>query len=262
MERFGIDQRFSLPYKPTSQGQVERVNGTLKRAIYAHMAEHTTKNFTDALQFLVYSYNSHTHNTIKVSPFQSHRGRDTKISMLLSTLVHSRLVKKGEEMIDDSMKSNNPTVDKSLVVGDSVRVMSMSLKSIRKLSTIQKNSRTITNWSIKLYLITEVGVEDIQEKYKIDISGKDENRWYSRSELMLVDIENLVEKIGIDENKEDLNFGLKYDREGHLRNLALTRSERAEANKGIDEIDAEAEVEVKRGGKRVRRLADRGPYLS
>lgn len=101
-KRWNIQVRHSLPYKPSTQGAVERANQTLKRMISKYMIDHKTKRYIDTLQFLVYSYNTAQHSTTKHTPFEVHRGRDAALSVLPSEQDQT-----ADEANEDEEKSKN-----------------------------------------------------------------------------------------------------------------------------------------------------------
>ena len=57
-ERFGVQQKKSLPYSSKTQGQVERTNGIIRNAVVKYMAESKTRIFVPALPSLIYAYNT------------------------------------------------------------------------------------------------------------------------------------------------------------------------------------------------------------
>lgn len=70
----GIQHRVGRAYKPSTQGQVERTNRTLKQAIY--MDNLTSEDFVWApkLPGKVFAYNTLVQSAINKSPFEIHRG--------------------------------------------------------------------------------------------------------------------------------------------------------------------------------------------
>ena len=63
-----IDHR--VPRASEHCSLVERVIGTLKRKIYAFLADQDSLRYIDDLDQLVHNYNSRRHSTIKMSPMQ------------------------------------------------------------------------------------------------------------------------------------------------------------------------------------------------
>lgn len=254
--RFNVKQHHSLPYRPTSQGQIERLNGTIKRAIYAHMSDHDSKRYIDVLQFLVFTYNNAKHSTTKFTPFQLHRGVDQQISMI----AFSNLRKKADQMIENDLKKRGGLED-PIIVGDKVRVSSLSLKSIRKLSSISKATKQLVNWSKDIYEVVEIrkdekGIEEFRLK-----DSPEKDRWFFRYMLLLVDEDNLIRKRNVLE-KEDLSFGQKHDPELHLKLLGLKKSQLKEASKDQKVLEKEEEATEKKKIVRLRKQVDKGFFIS
>ena len=64
------------PRHPQSQGQVERLNGTLKRKIKSLMAHSTDGNWSTYLKAATTNYNNTQHSTIKMAPYKAEFGKD------------------------------------------------------------------------------------------------------------------------------------------------------------------------------------------
>ena len=73
--KFKVEQRHGRAYKPTSQGQVERTNRTLKNAIYADFLQYNSREWVDWLANYAFAYNTTKHSSIGFSPMEVHRGR-------------------------------------------------------------------------------------------------------------------------------------------------------------------------------------------
>jgi len=71
---FGVTRKVSTPYRPQTNGQVERVFRTI-RPILATLANRTPKNWDKYLAFAAYSYNTSYHAAIKNTPFYILFGR-------------------------------------------------------------------------------------------------------------------------------------------------------------------------------------------
>jgi len=63
-----IKHTTSLPYKPSSNGQVERFNWTIKGMIMQYMVASNLRRYLDILPKIVKNYNNTYHTTIKSTP--------------------------------------------------------------------------------------------------------------------------------------------------------------------------------------------------
>ena len=70
MTRYGIDYRHGQPYKPTTQGVIERANGVLKKRIAAMIQSDSFLNWFTALNDATYAINTTYHETIKDTPYR------------------------------------------------------------------------------------------------------------------------------------------------------------------------------------------------
>jgi len=74
-ESNGIIYRTSRPNRPSTNGQVERTNGTLKGAIISDFIRSGEYSFTNWLDSYVMAYNTMVHTSTGVTPFELHKGR-------------------------------------------------------------------------------------------------------------------------------------------------------------------------------------------
>jgi len=181
--KWNVEQRNSQPYHPQSQGQIERLNGSLKESIYSYLSEYKTKIYVDVLPKLVYAYNTSEHASTKQKPFDVHRARPAK-SILLSSLVADRLKVKADKMIDDSIKGKNGRQE-PLRVGDTVRIASLALAKNRKLN-LQKVR--ISRYTKEIYTVTSRKVKDGVEHFKVDKEFPGKENFY-RHELLKVNLD-------------------------------------------------------------------------
>jgi len=65
LDNLHIKHITSLPYKPSSNGQVERFNRTIKGMIMQYMAASNWGRYLDVLPKIVENYNNTYHTTIK-----------------------------------------------------------------------------------------------------------------------------------------------------------------------------------------------------
>ena len=128
----GIKLIHSKSYTPTSQGAIERFNGTLKRMIGKYMEVYKTKKYVDVLQELVDNYNNSIHSTTNTQPAKI-TGK-TKI-------VDELILKKAE-------KTKNYSDPADLKKGDYVRIKTKQKSNVGK--------KTYPLWSKTIYRITKV----------------------------------------------------------------------------------------------------------
>jgi hypothetical protein len=98
----GIDQRFSTPYHPQTQGQVENNNKWI-RTYLRIFCNHQQNDWADLLHTVEFAYNNHHHPSIGMSPFRANygynmtltgegptRGRDIPLRLAQLTCLHAR----------------------------------------------------------------------------------------------------------------------------------------------------------------------------
>src|SRR5690606_4622156 len=85
--RFDIELINSLPYRPQTNGAIERFNKTLKDAIHKYMAEHNTRKYIDRLPFIVKNYNTTVHSTTKVAPATAMYGRALNLDSAMNKYI-------------------------------------------------------------------------------------------------------------------------------------------------------------------------------
>jgi transposase InsO family protein len=87
-EKFSIRQVFGAPYHPQSQGQVERLNSTLKTMQKNVMRSENNLTWIHLINSIVYEYNIKRHRATNESPvsmFLNVRGFNTDINLLQHT---------------------------------------------------------------------------------------------------------------------------------------------------------------------------------
>ena len=97
LDEYGVALIHSLPYSPTSQGLVERFNGTLKHHLAELMTLHHTRRWVDYLEEVTERYNSSKHSTTGVRPY------DALYDEALQQRVETRTRKAAQRM-----QRNNP----------------------------------------------------------------------------------------------------------------------------------------------------------
>ena len=75
----GIDQRFSTPYHPQTQGQVENLNKWMETYIRM-FCNKQQNNWADLLPTAEFAYNNHLHPSIGMTPFRANYGYDLTLT--------------------------------------------------------------------------------------------------------------------------------------------------------------------------------------
>ena len=108
LKRHNVKQILSLPGKPQSNGQVERLNGILKGMIKKTMRATDNRDWPSYLHHLVDAYNNSYQSTIKMTPNEAHALPEAE-----HDVVASRIRKRASAL-------STPPVFR---VGDTVRVV-------------------------------------------------------------------------------------------------------------------------------------------
>jgi transposase InsO family protein len=146
----------SSPYKPTTQGAIERVNGMLKRTLYRLMDANDTKKWTEMLQDVVTNHNTSVHSVTGWKP---------------ADLQKAELTEDEIEAIQKKMRGPAPTVDEKgadFKKGDTVRLALTVHAHERKKGAFRKGYKV--NWSTDLFEITSVSepeAENAQPQYMV-----------------------------------------------------------------------------------------------
>jgi hypothetical protein len=93
LKHYGIKQVFSTAYHPQTNGLVERMNGTIKRAL-SKFAAKKERNWNEHLPAVLFAIRTSVQESIRMSPFQMTYGRKPRlpIEQELSTAPESRQV--------------------------------------------------------------------------------------------------------------------------------------------------------------------------
>ena len=262
-KRWGTNHKTSLPYHPQSQGQIERFNGTLKRTIFKYLTDYESKRYIDNLQFLVYSYNTSIHNSIKKTPFEVFRKKHEQFK-ILDNMVLDNLQKNALKMIENSLKQQQGQ-EEQLEEGDEVRIGVIFLKSGRK-KIGGVNKKSLLHYTKEIYKVIEIEEKEGLELFTLNIDLTDEtDRKFYRHQLLKVNTQDLVKTKNKNE-KDDFNFNQKFDTEKHISNLAKNTAQKRLLEKEQKEIDKELEdeenQEEKKILKRVRKQRDPGFFVS
>lgn len=143
---------FGSPYKPQSQGGIERFNRTIKSMISRYMSNASTRVWLHVLPTLVDNYNSTKHGTTRMSPKDAHYGDGRR-----HVTIKNNIMKAGTRHVDTSHVQ-------LYKVGDHVRLQSVmtSLSSGAKLTSALKRG---INYSDKVYTIERIS--DKRGLYKL-----------------------------------------------------------------------------------------------
>jgi len=181
---WGFENRSSQPYKPQSNGQIERFNGTLKSSITMNFHEKLTSSWIDVLDEIVFNYNNTIHSTTGFKPFEIHRNFSPNVN--LNKVVFRRIKDKANNMIKNSSRYNQSVLE-PIVVGDTVRVASLALARNRKNILVNKR---ITKWTKNVYTVIEVKEFDNVNKFKLDTDlGRS---YFYRHELQKVNLNSII----------------------------------------------------------------------
>ena len=149
----GIKLIHSQAYNPRTQGQIERLNKTIKSALFNLMERNNTKKWIDYLQPLIENINNSVHATTKYKPIDV-----MEAPYLLPDFI--------EEVHENMSKRQPKTLDpEQFNVGDLVRVALTSEAAIRK-NKFRK--RIAANWSpdvFEVYSVSQPQAEGAQPQY-------------------------------------------------------------------------------------------------
>jgi transposase InsO family protein len=172
LKRYKVHQVFSKPYTPTTQSQVERVNGTLKKLIHRGFIAHNNYEWYQYLQDYVSNYNNSIHSVTGTAP------------TTLSTTKDTKTIDKAKEGISKQAEKQVSWSGKLLKVGDTVRI---ALKRL-------PGQKDFVNWSYEVYPIEKVirpskNLRYATERYKVN------GKTYSKQELLLASPEGQIEPL-------------------------------------------------------------------
>lgn len=139
LSKQGIKLIHSQAYNPRSQGAVERLNRTVKTAIFSLMARHETHRWIDFLEPLVQNINNSKHEATGYTPLQLMQQPETDATI---EQVHARMNKKRPKQAE--------VVHHEFAIGDFVRVALTTESHIRK-QVFRK--KIMDNWSPNVYQI-------------------------------------------------------------------------------------------------------------
>ena len=148
----------------------ERFNRTIRDLLKKIVFEHGDGNWIDVLQTITEQYNNKTHSSTKLTPTQAS-------------------LKKNEGYVYKNLLDKRKKVKPKYEIGDLVRTADLK-------RTFSKGDTT--NWSYKLYKITEI-VNDTIASYKINnLSERYNESLLKKTELSLKENNAVMKKLNID----------------------------------------------------------------
>ena len=147
----------------------ERFNRTIRDLLKKIVFENGDANWIDVLQTITKHYNNRIHSTTKLSPIQAS-------------------LKKNEGYVYKNLLDKRKKVNPKFQINDLVRVADLK-KTFSKGDT--------TNWSYKLYRITEI-VNDTIPSYHIDnLKERYNESLLKKTDLTLKENDNVMKKLNI-----------------------------------------------------------------
>ena len=148
----------------------ERFNRTIRDLLKKIVFEHGDGNWIDVLPTITKQYNNRIHSSTKLSP------KDASL-------------KKNEGLVYKNLLDKRKKIKPKYEIGDLVRTADLK-KTFSKGDT--------TNWSYKLYKITEI-VNDTMPSYKINnLSERYIESLLKKTELTVKENNTVMKKLGID----------------------------------------------------------------
>jgi len=144
----GIKMIHSAAYQPTTQGQVERLNRTLKSALFSLMTRNKTLRYIDLIPDLVDNLNNSKHGSTGFKP----------IDLMNGIPLPAAVIEKVHENLSKKLK-HAQQADRVFAVGDLVRVALTTESSVRKNSFRKKIT---ANWSPTVYRVYSVSQPEKQ----------------------------------------------------------------------------------------------------
>jgi hypothetical protein len=212
----------SRSYTPQSQGAVERVNGTLKRAISLHFTQYNTKEWKTDLNLFVANYNNTIHGATKQQPKNLVKATDSAEFRKQKVLANKSLSAQAKPF----QVTNNRLFGKLLSKSDQVRVLKTAIDSSARKEQLSGIGHKAYNeqWTKEIYTIEQVfrGGKYSKPAYKIkDAKNEVIQQKFYHDEVQKIDVDNLIRT----KSKLAHNFAMQNSREAHLKKLH-------EANKG------------------------------
>ncbi len=150
----GIKHVFSQSHSPTTQGAIERTQGSIKRRIGKYFTLNNTRVWIDVLEDLVLNYNETEHSTTKQTPIEMLYGGRTDEET-------ERIRRQGNEGIEkraNKMIQSNTRRFPELHRGDWVRVILTAVDHHARARELkgQRHASIEQNWTKDLYQIVDI----------------------------------------------------------------------------------------------------------
>lgn len=148
-QEFGVRQIFGSVYASRSQGQVERLNRTLKSMIFRRFTHEDDKTFNNQeLQAIVRLYNDSWHSTTQKVPSAAHKLRIGPNPKGVTRVANR--IKLAAQKIHDKHRNTQPPLE----VGDRVRIALNVLDPSRVKKEEKKFAKGYTvQWSEQVYQV-------------------------------------------------------------------------------------------------------------
>jgi transposase InsO family protein len=155
VQKHKVSQVFSAPYKPNSNGAIERFNQTLKRMLFKYMTNNSTKVYLSALEPILQNYNTSLHRVIKVRPDEA-VGEAPKVAKAIR--------QQARQMVTG--------LPEKISKGTLVRINNMHNPDVRKNKLLTK--KYTPNYSKEIYRVISGGkgiqyyIEDVETGKKLN----------------------------------------------------------------------------------------------
>jgi len=171
LKDMGIKQIFSLSHNPRSQGQIERVQQSIKRLIGRYFTNNNTRRWIDVLDKLVENYNQMKHRTIGKTPEEA---RDADPEEQRDTA--QQIEKAAHKSVEHDLAP--------LAKGDWVRISLVKQDALqRKLyASGQRKTGSAQHWTKKIYQVESIHQSKRFQRETYKLAGQ-EGRFYRYSLL-------------------------------------------------------------------------------
>lgn len=173
LKKYNVKQIFSKAHSPTSQGCIERWNGSVKKILNVMMNRLNTKNWAELLSGVVENYNNNKHSTTGYPPSRAFTDRTLQPTIL------KRIQAK-------AIKFHNPP---QFALGNKVRVRMKALQEFKR----NKLIKPPTVWTTQLF--TVVSIINPTDEFSVPryvVRSGIQNESFSPWDLQLVNTTTLI----------------------------------------------------------------------